>query len=490
MPTKLPKYCTEIKGNLYYQKAVPSALVSALKKATLKIPLGLKPNDPYVEIAARVAELADQYEKWFAVLKSDNKQLLSDQEREKAARAYLAAYGLSVGDLVEPDRLTQSQSGQFQMYVDSRASEAFPDLGSLGRKIDNHAELSEAEKVQELAWHMATEPRFAETKTHYFSDAWRLYAKNKELDGSTKPKRKAVQFWERFISLVGDQTLTTPNVYEAQRKFAEHRLVEGNQAESIARALMPVKAALRDYVEEHQLTDVAIKPYKIKRNHIKKERSTATVSDQLEAYHFAVSGIDGKGRRIEDCLRLALLLLVQAPVIPVELHRLTPNDLIVEGHKNYEGIAWLAIRQATKDSINRIRPIPLVVGVNLIKELAEKTSENNRLMGRYSSLTTDAVCANLSRVLSTLSSEASITSYCFRHGWLDRAYNERCSESFQDRVGGWSSGSKSKKRAYARLADTTIARLKEYEREQKKLNRELLIMQGEVAEVIQFPVVG
>ena len=77
-----------------------------------------------------------------------------------------------------------------------------------------------------------------------------------------------------------------------------------------------------------------------------------------------------------------------------------------------------------------------------------------------------------------------LTSYSFRHGWLDRAFNNDIPEEFQDRVGGWGASNKTAKRGYAKNADITDDRLKQYEKYQNRINKELLRFASEKTNVV------
>jgi len=163
--------------------------------------------------------------------------------------------------------------------------------------------------------------------------------------------------------------------------------------------------------------------------------------------------------------------MAQSSVINSELQRLKLTDLITEGHPEYEGVSWLRVLDGK--SKDRKRPVPLVAGIDLISDLVNEVSDGVYVLGRLAYQSESSISAHVCKVLKNIGSD--LTAYSLRHGWLNRCYVEGAPESFQDRVGGWTGGSKSKKRGYAKMADTTIDRLREYERIQRRVNRVLVV---------------
>jgi len=448
--------------------SVPAKLQQAVGKKVIRVPLGLTLSDDPTTIEREALERYSQYKSWFKLLSAENADVLSDVERHQAAQAYLANNSLKAGDLVKPEMLA-SEETQYEHYKEHILDTHFPDYAE-AYKENAEPQLRESLKVQELAWKLLQEPQFGSVRLHRFNLAWEFHCKNQKLDRAVRADRKTLQFWDRFIAVVGDQPITAESVYEAQRQYVEHELARGLAPQSIERALVSPKTALRSYIDEYQL-DVAFKSYKIKQAKQVREREGITERDQIKIYDIAISGKTAQGEVVRDDVRICLLLLCQTSINNSEIQRLLVDDVIFDGHRDFEGIPYLAIRNQTKSG-DRKRPIPLVVGVDLLQELIEKVAEEGYALGKMATQSESTISYQVNRVLKEIN--PNITTYSCRHGWLDRAFAADCGESFLDRVGGWSGGVKSKKRGYARLADTSYDRLKAYLSGQQRLNTKLM----------------
>ena len=467
------RYLTQRFNELYYQRAVPTRLKQAIGKTVVKQKLGLTAGSSSASIAAKIAEIDEQYQTWFDSIQLANNQLLSEIDKRNAALAYLADAGLKAGELAPLEHGTISDISNHDHYVSAITDEKFSDISKIGYKLAHNSQLTPEEQVIEYAWFLATEPKRLKVPAR-FSDAWNYYAKVKALDFTVRRDIKHKQFWDRFINIVGDQPLSTSSIREAQAKFAEDRLNADVKPQSIKRGLTTVLAAFNAYVEEHQL-EVLVKRYKI--------QQTSTINDRISFNEKQLCQLwellRERQSNIDDEVRLALTLMIQSSLIASEVQRLSVSDLVVKGHCNYEGVAYVAVRSGkTKD---RIRPVPIVVGLDLIEELADKVNNDVHLLGRLSTQTESSMSRQLNNVIKQI--DSGLTSYSLRHGWLDRALNKDVPESVQDRVGGWSGGNNSKKRGYAKLADTSLERLKTYAMWQQKINSCLIGMEGKVIEL-------
>lgn len=456
------KHLTERHQELYYQKAVPKKLQAAVGKTVVKQKLGLRIGTPASSVAAKIAEIDERYTEWFRTLTNDNRTVLNEIEKRKAALAFLQQQGLAEGDLAPLSNGTPSELKGHQEYINSQ-QDVF-ELGKLNSKIESNEPLTQQELVIEYAWTLATAPATATTPA-MFSDAWKFYSETKGFDKAIRRELKNYQFWDRFIAISGDNPITTQTIYDAQRCYAEHQLKEKVQPQSIVRSLTPILAAFRSYVEENQLSVNVIR-YKVKQEGSIKERKGISEKALVDLWKLVTTD-----QTIRDDVRLALLLAMQSSLIGSELQRLKVEDLIIEGCNEYEGVSWLRVKDGK--TADRTRPVPLVAGLDLIKELLPTVSGNGYVFANLSGRSESSMSFQLGNVIKRI--DDNLTAYSLRHGWLDRCYNADVPESFQDRVGGWSGGNKSKKRGYARLADTSIERLRVYEGHQRKVNRCLLV---------------
>jgi integrase len=467
------KYLTKRFNELYYQRAVPTRIQKAIGKKVVKQKLDLNTGSSTALITAKIAEIDEQYQAWFDNIQSDNNLLLTEIDKRNAAMAYLSDAGLKVGELSSLEHGTLSDINNHDLYVSSIMDEKFSDISAIGYKLAHNTQLTPEEQIVEYAWFLATEPQKLQLPA-MFSDAWAYYAKIKGFDLSYRRDLKHKQSWDRFINIVGNQPLTTANIREAQAKFAADKLKDDVKPQSIKRGLTTVLAAFNAYVEEHQL-EVLVKRYKIQQAPVINERVSFNEKQLCRLWELLID----RHSNISDEVRLALSLMIQSSLIASEVQRMAVSDLVIKGHSNYEGVAYVAVRTGkTKD---RIRPVPIVVGLELIEELAIKVKDGKYLLGRLSTQTESSMSRQLNNIIKQVDDD--LTSYSLRHGWLDRALNKDVPESVQDRVGGWSGGNNSKKRGYAKLADTSLDRLRNYAMWQQKINSCLLGMEGKVIEL-------
>jgi len=460
------KYLRKHHNQLYYERAVPTKLKAAVGKNHVKQKLGLTVGAADSLVAARIAEIDEQYQAWFRTVASDNSYRLTQDEKRVAALAYLNEVGVGVGELAPLSHGTFSEKEAHAEFIDHQRDSKFSSVYDVAYQRETGAELTPKDYVIEYAWHLASEPESLQAPAT-FNDAWHFYSAQKKLDRAIRSQRKALQFWERFERSVGNQPLTSKNIYEAQREYSDSQLENEVQPQSIERSLNPILSAFRMYVDEHQL-DVSVKRYKPKQRAVVRERQVIT-EPQLKKLWERITNDSS----LRPDVRLALLLMAQSSVNNSELQRLKLDDLITEGHTEYQGVSWLRVLDGkTKD---RTRPVPLVAGLELIIELVDEVSDGEYVLGRLAHQSESSISFQLNKVLKHIGTD--LTAYSLRHGWLNRCYVADAPESFQDRVGGWTQGSKSKKRGYARMADTSIDRLREYERVQRKVNRVLITTQ-------------
>ena len=442
------RYAKQRKGNWYYERGIPARLQSALKKKVETIPLGLKSDASNAVITAKIAEIDSETQLYWSSLEQHNQHTLSEIDRISAAKAHLRLHKLKAGDLVNPKDLTESEQREWSNYEDHIVSEVMD--SSLGHKL--LTDYSEQDHIEELAFNLLKKPQFKERALHRFSNASKLWRKNN--------KSKSTYNIDRFFRVTGDEEISTESIVSAQKLFVETTL-ESNPnitTQTLQRYSAEALAALSAYIDEHQL-DATAKKYRIKFKSEKQTRYSASTKEQIETYKLALN------TSLSPELRLLYLLLCQSSIIQSEALRAKPEDFIA----NPDGVSYLLIQGATKTE-SRKRPIPIVVNAKLAQELINETKDAELIFSSLGNLKDPNKIIN--RPLKEIT--PSLTAYSFRHGWLDRALNNDIPEEFQSRAGGWSSSNRSAKQGYAKNADVSEDRLKQYEIHQKKINKELL----------------
>jgi len=217
------KYLRKHHNQLYYERAVPTKLKAAIGKNHVKQKLGLTVGAADSLVAARIAEIDEQYQAWFRTVASDNSYKLSQDEKRIAALAYLNEVGIGVGELAPLSHGTFSEKEAHAEYVGDQRDNLFNAMYNVAYQREAGTEPGPKDYVVEYAWHLATEPEALQAPAT-FEDAWQFYSAQKKLDRTIRSQRKAIQFWERFEAVVGNQPLTSKNIYESQRKYADSQL--------------------------------------------------------------------------------------------------------------------------------------------------------------------------------------------------------------------------------------------------------------------------
>lgn len=459
-------------NKLYYQKAVPVKLQAAVGKKTVKQLLELKNGSSAAAVAAEIAKVDELYVAWFKTLQDDNQFKLNEIEKLKAAKAFLQQNGMREGSLAPLERGTDYQKDQYDRYINAKA--AIFDSGYLSYKLKNQMQFTLQEEIEDIAWTLATKPQ--ELLLPYtFKDAWDWYAKIKNIDARSAEGKKKASPWNRFISVVGNQEFTKDDIYEAQRQYASHVIVgNGRKPKTAERELATVVAAFRSFETEHKLHGTVIK-YVIQQEAEQEDRTPISDQDLLTLWEVITTDTT-----IRPYVRLTLMLMCQTSMIASEIYRLKVADLILPSHPEYKGVSWVRVKKGkTKD---RVRPVPLVAGIDLIQELVKEVAEDGKVLGAGTETTSVWLNILINRAIKNINPE--LTGYSTRHGWLHRSFIAETSADFQDRVGGWTGGNKSAKNSYAKMADTSIERLKLYERAQIKVNR--LLRSKEDGSVVAF----
>jgi len=217
------KYLRRHHNQLYYERAVPTKLKAAVGKNHVKQKLGLTLDAADSQVAAKIAQIDEQYQAWFRTVASDNSYKLSQSDKRAAALAYLNEVGVAVGQLAPITHGTYSEKDAHREYVDYQRDNLFGAIYNVAYQRETGVTPTPKDYVIEYAWHLATEPEALQAPAT-FEDAWQFYSAQKKLDRTIRSQRKAIQFWERFEAVVGNQPLTSKNIYESQRKYADSQL--------------------------------------------------------------------------------------------------------------------------------------------------------------------------------------------------------------------------------------------------------------------------
>jgi hypothetical protein len=451
----------------YYQRNYPTTLLGYCAAKGIsknhRQHLGLATDATLHQITAAVEEANTAFELHIKSITQGNLAKLTEIERVKAAKAFLASCNLKPSMLyMNPDASPMDK--EVMAETDMAISEAFfSDMDEYGKEASWHyqttkdpikklqyrdelqaleANKPEALQVQDVAWKLLHESPKSLPTTLLFSDAWNAYWPTKQYDGTEKRLIRAADKtksrWQLFISHVGDQPFTQDNCNTALAKFFKHERQRPREdgkpgvisATAVRRNMVVPKAAL-NYLNDLEGLGFLIKAPQVKGQTKSKETYVLTQDEQRELVQY-ISNEEVPG--YAQWKELFILIAMQTGAYASELQRAEHKLLVFDAELPY---IVLYKEAKTKD---RPRVVPLVFAVERIQVLANMVKDKSGLLlgasngperkdeGQFSS--------EIKKLLSPINSKA--TARCLRH---TLAYNldvagER--ESDKALIGGWS----------------------------------------------------
>ena len=391
----------------YYQRNYPTALHGyCLAKGISKNhrqPLGIAPDATLHQITAAVEEANTAFELYIKSITQGNLAKLTEIERVKAAKAFLASCNLKPSMLyVNP--AASPMDKEVMAETDMAISEAFfSDMYEYGKGaywfyqatkepqerqgyrdevLALEADKPEALRVQKVAWQLLHESPKSLPTTLLFSDAWNAYWPTKQYDGAEKRLIRAADKtksrWQNFISHVGDQPFTQDNCNTALAKFYKHerqRPREDGKAGVISatavRRNMVVPKATLNYLNDLEGLGFLIKAPQVKGQSNSKETYVLTQEEQQELVQYiANEEVPGYAQWKE----LFILIAMQTGAYASELQRAEHKLLVFDPELPY---IVLYKEAKTKD---RPRVVPLVFAIERIRQLSNMVKDNSGLL--------------------------------------------------------------------------------------------------------------
>jgi len=391
----------------YYQRNYPTALHGYCTAKGIsknhRQPLGLTPDATLHQITAAVEAANTAFELYIKSITKGNLAKLTEIERIKAARVFLASRKLKPSMLYvnsssssmekevmaeteiaisetffsEIDEYGQEASWYYQFTKDPIQKQQYRD-----ELLELEANKPESLHVQKVAWQLLQESPKSLPTTLLFSDAWNAYWPTKQYDGTEKRLIRATDKtksrWQHFISHVGDQPFTQDNCNTALAKFFKHERQRPREdgkpgvisATAVRRNMVVPKAAL-NYLNELEGLGFLIKAPQVKGQAKSKQTYVLTQEEQQELVQYIA---DEEVAGYAQWKELFILIAMQTGSYASELQRAEHKLLVFDAELPY---IVLYKEGKTKD---RPRVVPLVFAVNRIQLLANMIKDNSGLL--------------------------------------------------------------------------------------------------------------
>ena len=424
---RLPKYVREKSGTYHYQRDYPTNLRHLCAKKTFTYPLKLSVNNATeIKLNKKAIEAVEAFERQKLLISNSDPDALSTTDLDKAAADFLRKRQLRPSQFVrvaldsEKQMQEQQEKRQLQPHNTDHADWAIPEFEEVQMKHQQGETLTAQERVIGHAYMKLINKESAKPQT--LGGLWREYKDHRGIDPNTRAGKKAERYWERWISLTGDITIS-PNaiahINEGMDAYVLER--EGKvTSQSLKRELSDVAACLRYASKRHRFGWHIELPF-IKETK-PKIRHPLERHEQLEL----VKAILGTNNSIKPKYGSALLLCLQGGMMVSEIERLRPEDINL-----YADIPYIRISNETKTQ-ERKRIVPIVLGLELLRAHLDETIKWLR------GSTESTPSATLKKIMRRVTNNQTTSAHCLRHTFRINAQDAGVDVLSIASIAGWS----------------------------------------------------
>ena len=431
-------------GDYRYVRDFPTALLKTFpshpKQFSRELNLNNQCSDG--ELHRAMEESARAYDLRVKTASNSDPEAFTESELRLAVDEILKQRKLSVGEFAHVPMQQYESADQF--YAAVEAGEVVPSRSELAEdavpEIDDVIDESKRRKLtfkeQALgaAWAAVQElPKLTSRQT--MREAWNRYVKDNNIDISKGAGKDKQQRFNRVIKHTGDFIISNETKDDVQLRI--QNFITGTRhenpsikAQSIKRDLAEFIAAIR-YVPRIDWGDRLSLEGRSNNFQIPKEakpvRGKNLSDDELRLFfHTCLTKADAKWT--------ACLVAAHAGISGIEISRLRPDkDLYLDAKYPYITFRGGDVGIAKTEA--RPRVVPIVVGLEVIKEWLPKTI---KWMNSVNHKSPNATLNK--RLRSLLGDDPTIKTHMFRHTWLRLSRRARISEDNKHAIAGWERG--------------------------------------------------
>lgn len=424
---KLPKYIRARAGTYHYQRDFPLSLRELCGRKTFTYPLKLHLNNATeIQIQKQSIEAEEAYERAKVLIVNSDPNALSASQLDKAATDFLRKRGLKPGQFIkvfkdnEVSKLESDAKEQMQLDGYDYADIAIPEIESISDKIDSGKSLTAQDKIIKEAYKKLIDKDKAKPLT--LNNLWDEYVEYREIDRSTRGGRKAIRYWDRWISLAGDAIigpLTLQHINDGMDAYVAER--EGKvKSQSLIRELSDVASCLRLATKRHRFGWFIELPL------IKHSEPSARLPLEPSEQIALVKEIFRPGGFIAPKYGVAILLCLQGGMMASEIERIQDSDNGLNSELPHIKVANKTKREARK------RIVPVVLGLDMIREHLGSTIEWLRETSE------SAPSATLKKVIRRATGNPTALTHGLRHTFKINAQEADVSVLSIASIAGWS----------------------------------------------------
>jgi len=442
----LPRYVRARRESYHYQRDYPRKLRHLTSKKTFTYPLQLQvANTNVIEIQKATIKAEEAYQRQLLLISNSDPDALSATDVEKAAADFLRKRGLVAGQYLkiakDPDISAREEQEQRQLQPDGYdyADWAVPEFEDVWYKDQTGQPLTLKDRIVGVARQKLVNKAKAKPKT--LGSLWDEYVHYRGIDPESRNGKKALKYWNRWISLAGDTVISGATLQHINDGMDAYVLDREGQVSSqtLIRELGDVTACLRKASRKHrlgwQIELPEIKPTPVN------ARNPLEPQQQIEL----VRAILDPAGKIKPMYGVTLLLYLQAGMMVSEIKRLRPEDIALDAD-----IPHLKIVNDTKTD-DRKRIVPIVLGLELIRNNIEDTI--NWLQG----CTESAPSATLKKIMRRTIDSPKTSPHCLRHSFKINGQRAGVSLLTIASIAGWSDEQRKASRHLLNYGSTAIS---------------------------------
>jgi hypothetical protein len=423
----LPKYIRARAGTYHYQRDFPVKVQYLCGRKTFTYPLRLHVNSATeIQIKKRAIEAEEAFDRKILLIENSDPDALSATQLDLAAADFLRKRGLEPGQFIKVfkdidiSREEEATQTQLQLHQSDYADIFIPEIETISEKRYDQKPLNLQDKIIKEAYSKLLDKDKAKPQT--LSSLWDEYVEYRGIDGTTRAGRKALRYWDRWISLAGDTIigpLTLQHINDGMDAYVAER--EGKvKSQSLVRELSDVASCLRLASKRHRFGWFIELPL------IKYSESNARRPLEPSEQISLVKEIFRPNGFIAPKYGVALLLCLQCGMMVSEIERIQPDDNGLHAELPHIKVANKTKRDARK------RIVPIVLGLDMIREHLDSTIQWLR------ETTESTPSATLKKIIRRATANPTALTHGLRHTFKINAQEAGVSVLSIASIAGWS----------------------------------------------------
>ena len=442
----LPRYVRARRESYHYQRDYPRKLRHLTSKKTFTYPLQLQvASATVIEIQKATIKAEEAYQRQLLLISNSDPDALSATDLEKAAADFLRKRGLVAGQYVkvarDSDISAKEEQEQRQLQPDGYdyADWAVPEFQDVVHKDHVGEPLTLQDKIVAEARQKLVNKAKSKPKT--LGSLWDEYVHYRGIDPESRNGKKALKYWNRWISLAGDTVISGATLQHINDGMDAYVLDREGQVSSqtLIRELGDVTACLRKASRKHRLG------WQIELPEIKPTPANARHPLEPKQQIELVRAILDPAGKIKPMYGVTLLLYLQAGMMVSEIKRLRPEDIALDAD-----IPHLKIVNDTKTD-DRKRIVPIVLGLELIRNNIEG------MIKWLQGCTESASSATLKKIMRRTIDSPQTSPHCLRHSFKINGQRAGVSLLTIASIAGWSDEQRKASRHLLNYGSTAIS---------------------------------